>query len=161
MLHECEIQEHNEMASQTVSATSTAQSDAVRHNALLAFHKKIRLALEIGQLRTHYSSWLFTAVYLLYAGTTSAVFDMFKCRTLDDAASFLQADMQKQCTEIGGQLNSTYFVFQAMAVGAMMIYPIGIPAALGFMLSRQRETVQRNPDYVTLVAFKPLFQFCA
>jgi hypothetical protein len=131
------------------SSTAPAQSGAPA--PLLSLSHKLRMAVQIGRLRTRYSSWLFTAVYLLYASCCTATFAMFKCRKLDYEAEYLLADMRVPCVAANGEYDPTYRIFYALAALCTIAYPIGIPLGLGTMLYKQRATVQKNPDYVTLV----------
>jgi Ca2+-binding EF-hand superfamily protein len=119
----------------------------------------LSLAVKIGQVKTSISSWAFMSVYLLYPGACSAIFSMFKCRKLDHGAEYLITDMRQPCHLTDGAYDETYLVFLVLAYILVVLYALGIPFVLGFNLYRQREIINENPNYVTLVAFKPLFQF--
>lgn len=117
------------------------------------------LALRIGQLRTSVSSWAFLSVYLLYPGTCLTLFSMFKCRELDSKAEYLYADAEQVCRTPGGDYSFDYYTFRTLAFFVVFLIPVGIPLTLGIMMYKQRERISQNPNYLTLVFIKPLFQY--
>ena len=84
---------------------------------------------------------------------------MFKCRELDSKAEYLYADMGQVCRTPGGDWNNYYYTFRIAAIAFAVLIPVGIPLTLGMMMYKQRERISQNPNYVTLVSIKPLFQY--
>lgn len=121
--------------------------------------ERLDLAVELGQIKTSVSSWAFMSVYLLYPGACQAIFSIFKCRKLDHEAKYLIADTRVACLKPDGSYDETYLVFLVFAIVGMVLYAFGIPFVLGLKLYRHRVTIRQNPEFVTLAAFKPLFQF--
>ena len=78
----------------------------------------------------------------------------------EDNVERLAADLSVSCTDDG------FMAFKGFAVAAVVALPFGIPLFLFHRMWRVRGpdgqtlTVKKNPEYVTLVSFKPLFQFC-
>ena len=119
----------------------------------------LSLAIQIGQIKSSASSWAFMSVYLLYPASCSAVFGMFKCTAMDGDTAYLVADTRQACRTLNGELDETYALYSSLAYICVVVYALGIPFVLGLMMYLQREVIKQNPDYVTLAAFKPLFQF--
>ena len=125
---------------------------------------KVKATVEIGHLRSRYAGIMFMVVYLMYPGVAAACFEMFHCRALEGGTDvnqlqLLKADMSLECWSLGGERSETYHIFSILGVIAVCIYPIGIPLFLGVVLFRNRKTIKKNPNYITLGGLRPMFIF--
>jgi hypothetical protein len=120
---------------------------------------KLKRALAVGQIKSHLHSLIFFIVYLLYPSSSKAVFDMLRCRELDNGEQVLKADYAQQCNLPGGEKPGDYQFFFMLAIFLVFCIPFGIPLYFGYFLHKNRESVMANPKYVALVGLRPLFQF--
>ena len=127
---------------------------------------KLKMTVKIGFLRSRYCDIMFMIVYLLYPGTAATVFQMFHCRGLEGGSSESQLQLLEVAmgNECAGLLSdeawaSPYFKYRVSAWVLVFVYPLGIPAYLGWTLYKNRETIKKNPDYITIGGIKPLFIF--
>ena len=67
--------------------------------------------------------------------------------------------MKQVCKNPGGDYNLDYYTFRIAAMALVVVIPVGIPLTLGIMMYKQRERISQNPNYLTLVFIKPLFQY--
>lgn len=106
---------------------------------------------------------MFMIVYLLYPGVAQAAFQMFHCRKLEGGGEtqiqLLEIDMTSACVSIGGEHDEAYAWFYWLGVLSVVVYPLGIPAYLGYVLYTNRDTIASNPNYITLGGLKPMFIF--
>jgi hypothetical protein len=121
--------------------------------------RKLKRAVEVGQIKSGLHSLIFMIVYLLYPGVSRAVFGMLTCRALSDGVEVLEADYRILCYIEGGEAESTYRAFKIMAIITVFFIPFGIPLYFGYFLHKNRDYVKANPKYVALVGLRPLFMF--
>ena len=115
---------------------------------------KLQLVVKLGRVKTRFNDIAFMVVYLAYPSVSSKCFEILRpCLEFEDVQR-LAADLSVSCAD------SDYKLFQYFAWVAVFALPFGIPAFLFYKLWDNRETVKKNPEYVTLVSYKPLFQFC-
>ena len=136
--------------------------------SLDSLSRKLKASVKISVLRNRCSSIYFMIVYLLYPGTAAAAFQMLHCRRLEGGYSpakqassqiwLLEADLDSACINFG-DVDSTYRVFFWLGLLAICIYPIGVPMYLLYALRDNRETIQKNPDYISIGGLKPMFIF--
>ena len=87
------------------------------------------------------------------------IFDMLRCRAVDESGSLLQVDQRVRCFE------GDHAALVPVALLFLLFYTIGIPAFLFYKLTSFKSTIlgtpetPGNPDYVELAPIKPLFQF--
>ena len=67
--------------------------------------------------------------------------------------------MGVECYDETGSINSSYRLFWWLGWLFIALYPLGIPAVLGWKLYQNRDSIAKNPDYTSLAAIKPLFIF--
>eukprot|EP01045_Picozoa_sp_COSAG04_P002464 COSAG04_NODE_90_length_26856_cov_18.273723_20_plen_2565_part_00 len=99
---------------------------------------------------------IFIVLFLTYPTVTSTVFTMFACRELDMRQSYHVYDAQIDCT--GG----TYKLMRVIAFTTMLLLPVGIPAAFGALLYKNRTALRAagadNDEAVPFDAFKKTIQ---
>ena len=125
--------------------------------------KKLKSTVKIGLLRSRYAGIMFMIVYLLYPGVAAASFQMFHCRQLEGGGGtqieLLEIDMASACVSIGGEQDEAYAWFYWLGVLTVFLYPLGIPAYLGYVLYTNKNIITSNPNYITLGGLKPMFIF--
>lgn len=92
------------------------------------------------RVRDKHTSMVLWLTLLVYSSTSSAVFRMFACDTLDDDSGyheqFLRADYRIDCN------SSRHRALRVYAAIMLVVYPLGIPALYTFLLLRKRTVLQ-------------------
>ena len=96
-------------------------------------HDATEETLEIAQHK-HVSVIIFI-LFLVYSFTSSLIFQMFDCDTLDDGNIYLRADYTIFCD---GPRHRALLIYAGFMV---LVYPLGIPAVFAFLLYRNRGTL--------------------
>ena len=82
-------------------------------------------------------SLLFLVLFLIYPGTSAAIFATFQCEELSDGTRWLRADLSIDC-------DSTVHVgFSIYAALMILVYPIGTPALYYVLLRRSRAALNQ------------------
>ncbi len=92
---------------------------------------------------------LFLIIFLLYPQLTAKIFEAFHCRDLGDGVSadrVLLVDYTIDCT------SSYYTGLWWVASFLVLIWPVGVPAALAYQLFKNRELIQAK-DEDTMMEF--------
>jgi hypothetical protein len=92
----------------------------------------------------------FNFIFLVYPVVSQTVFQSFKCQRLGAEHEFLQVDFQTDCNTGG------YITLIIVAVVMVLVYPVGIPAALFTLMWQNREELakqdsQARSDFAPLV----------
>ena len=149
---------HTQTDRPDIIRTRTDELDGESEEARLARRKlslKLQLVVKLGRVKTRFNDIAFMVVYLAYPSVSSKCFEILRpCLVFEGNVERLAADLSVSCAD------SDYTLFQYFAWVAVFALPFGIPAFLFYKLWDNRETVKKNPEYVTLVSYKPLFQFC-
>lgn len=127
-------------------------------HARLLSHK-LQLTVKLGHAMTHAADLAFMLVYIAWPSIAKACFQLFRCRMFENQISLLEADLTLPCTDTSGEYANDYVLYHALGIASVLVFPIGVPLGLGLWLYSHRETVKRNPEYVTLVFLKPVFMF--
>jgi hypothetical protein len=91
----------------------------------------------------------FTFIFLLYPVVSQTIFQMFMCQELNTGEAMLAADFQVQCD------TDKHALFTNLGIIAVLIYPLGIPLAIFFMLWRHRVDLAKE-DHAKRDQFDPL-----
>ena len=120
----------------------------------LSFHKTLMMrtlllpALSVIALLLHYvkahtkvleisRSLLFLVLFLIYPGTSAAIFATFQCEELSDGTRWLRADLSIDCA------STVHIGFSMYAALMILVYPIGTPAFYYVLLRRSRASLNQ------------------
>jgi len=86
---------------------------------------------------------LFLLVFLLYPAVTNKIFEGFSCRSIGLTSSVLTVDYSVECE------SETYTLIWISCAVLVVLWPIGLPSGLLFMMWKERELIQAgDPDTV-------------
>jgi hypothetical protein len=102
------------------------------------YKMKLNRVVVVANIDSSYSSLLFAIIYLLYPGTSKGVFEIFRCHSVQDGLSLLEADYTIECW-VG--LHLVAVAFGALCV---LLYPVGIPLYLGRQMWRNKAQIRAN-----------------
>ncbi|CAM9109700.1 unnamed protein product, partial [Laminaria digitata] len=88
--------------------------------------------------RKHLATGLFV-LFFVYSSVSFTIFQTFVCEDLDDGNAYLRADYSVQCW------TETHDAYRTYAGVMMCVYPVGIPALLGWWLASNRLELNK-PD---------------
>jgi hypothetical protein len=91
------------------------------------------------QIRADAVSRVFLLIFLLYPGLTRKLFAAFACRRIEDGMSVLHIDYNVEC-------DTTIFVRVLGAGSLVLIWSIGLPALLFFMMFRVRKQIFEDDE---------------
>ena len=80
---------------------------------------------------------LFLVLFLIYPGTSAAIFATFQCEDLSDGTRWLRADLSIDCD------STTHTGFSAYAAVMILVYPIGTPVLYYVLLRRNRAALDQ------------------
>ena len=86
-------------------------------------------------VRHKHVSVVLLVMFLVYSSTSSVLFQMFDCETLDDGKNYLRADYTIECNEHRHRALMVYAVFM------LLLYPLGIPAFFAYLLFQNRKVL--------------------
>ena len=108
------------------------------------------------------ANWMLLVCFLAFPIVSSKAFSAFSCESFDDGSSHLRSDYAVDCN------GSEYGGIVALAVFAILIYPIGVPAGTAFLLYLNRDALRNELETTgsTALAFVhaeylPEFFWCA
>ena len=93
-------------------------------------------------------------LFLLYPTVSASVFNMFLRRQLDHGECMHRLDASIDCNFEG-----EYLCFVILALGFMLLYPIGIPLSFGILLFKNRDKLSR--DYSSELDFDSFKQLAS
>ena len=106
---------------------------------VLRRYKGSRGTLEIAQHK--HVSVAFCILFIVYARSSTLIFQMFDCDALDGGNDYLRADYSIEC-------NTTRHRYIMIYAGFMfMVYPLGIPAFFAFLLLQNRRALLNEPAH--------------
>ena len=93
------------------------------------------LAITVVQNKHRSAGLLVT--FFMYSSVSSAVFKTFVCDPLDDGVEYLRADYSLTCS------SSKHDAYKVYASVMLFVYPIGMPAAFAWWLTRHRHDLRK------------------
>ena len=82
-------------------------------------------------------SLLFLVLFLIYPGTSAAIFATFQCEELSDGTRWLRADLSIDCDST---VHTGFSIYAALMI---LVYPIGTPALYYILLRRSRAALNQ------------------
>ena len=106
-------------------------------------HLMLQRAADVANARQLCVGWGFLLVFLVYPSICTKTFSMFYCFTVSDPdaaapESYLVADFEISCE------STMYKVHKWIAAVFVVLYPIGIPVAVGWQLFWGRENIKKG-----------------
>jgi len=118
-------------------AAVNQHGDGVLDGGLQALVKRVARA----NIRDAAAGRLFLLVFLLYPALTNKIFEGFICRSIGDNASVLHVDYSVECE------SQTYTLIWLSCAVLVVLWPIGLPSGLLFMMWKERELIKSgDPD---------------
>ena len=86
------------------------------------------------------SAWLAAGAPPVFVGVSDSAFSVFKCELLADGLEHLSGDLDVVCWQ------GSHLVWSAFAFVFVLMYPIGVPAALAVWLCKMRRANARHRE---------------
>jgi hypothetical protein len=87
-----------------------------------------------------FAPWMLLVCFLAFPVVSAKAFSTFSCESFDDGRSYLRVDYSVDCD------SEEYSRAVAMAVIAILLFPVGIPLATGALLLRERSALRTEAE---------------